>query len=401
MSEFCSYAYQTKPPKLEYPWTFPMPSIKERDRRWSAIRQAMKQNQIDCLIVGAPVNIFMPMPSTYLYYISNYVPFSNSGHNVIFPLKGDPWMVVNNNIGPQFLHTASQTSWIDDIVGSFNICIDITKKIRQLELDKGKLGIIGYKQGWFPALIYNALMESFPQAQIEDVSQVINDVLNEISRQSDEELKFLRKTCEILDYSYEAVKKSLKPGVTEYHLWAAAEQAIVGNGGWAGHFILGTSGPGPTFPKAPPAHNVLNKGDVVIFELNVLYGGVSAQICFALSIGKPEAEVLKMYNHCEELYKFSLSELDKKRTFIDIEQDLSNRIHRFGYEPMTPQIHIYNMSGVMPMNGPAQPGDYFTVHPNMANKDYSKGAKFGDTIRIDRNGKVERLQKTPAMLNIV
>ena len=68
---------------------------------------------------------------------------------------------------------------------------------------------------------------------------------------------------------------------------------------------------------------------------------------------------------------------------------------------MTPQIHIYNMSGVMPMNSPAQPGDYFTVHPNMANKNFSKGAKFGDTVWIAKNGRVERLQKTPAMLNII
>lgn len=241
MSEFCPYIYQTKPPKLEYPWTFPMPSVKERDGRWSAIRQAMNEHKIDCLIIGAPVNIFMPMPSTYLYYVSNYVPFSNSGHYVIFPLQGEPWMVVHNNIGSQFLHTASQTSWIREIVGSFDICKDIVKKIRQLKLGNSKLGIIGYKQGWFPALIYNALAESFPQAKIEDVSQVVNEVMNAISRESEEELQFLKKTCEILDLSYEAVKKALKPGVPEYKLWGAAEEAIVGNGGWAGHFMLGTS----------------------------------------------------------------------------------------------------------------------------------------------------------------
>jgi Xaa-Pro aminopeptidase len=401
MSEFCSYIYETKPPKLEYPWTFPMPSVKERDRRWSALRQTMNKHKIDCLIIGAPVNIFMPMPASYLYYVSNYVPFSNSGHYVLFPRQGEPWMVVHNNIGAQFLHTASQTSWIDDIAGSFDICRDIVKKIKQLKLGNGKLGIIGYSQGWFPALIYNALAENFPQAKIEDVSPVVNEVMNTISRHSEEELQFLRKSAEILDFSYEAVKKALKPGVPEYKLWAAAEEAIVGNGGWAGHFILGTSGPGPTFPKAPPAHNILKKGDVVIFEINVIYGGVNAQICFSLSLGKPEPEVLKMYKRCDELYEFSLAELEKKRKFIDIEQDLSERIHKAGYEPMTPQIHIYNMSGVMPMNSPAQPGDYFTVHPNMANKDFSKGAKFGDTVRIAKNGKVERLQKTPATLNIV
>ena len=78
-----------------------------------------------------------------------------------------------------------------------------------------------------------------------------------------------------------------------------------------------------------------------------------------------------------------------------------NCIHSAGYEPMTPQIHVYNMSVDMPSEILPQPGDYFTVHPNFCNKEYSIGAKFGDTVRIDEHGKVERLQATPAKLNII
>lgn len=86
---------------------------------------------------------------------------------------------------------------------------------------------------------------------------------------------------------------------------------------------------------------------------------------------------------------------------MDIELDLAHRIHSAGYEPMTPQIHLYNMSGIMPMESPPQPGDYFVVHPNVCNKDYTAGAKFGDAVRITKDGKVERLQRTPAKLNII
>ena len=108
-----------------------------------------------------------------------------------------------------------------------------------------------------------------------------------------------------------------------------------------------------------------------------------------------------MFEFCKELYPFSLGELEKKRTFLDIEQDLGSRIHDAGYEPMTPQIHRYNMSGVMPMSSPPRPGDYFTVHPNVCTKDYTASAKFGDAVRITKEGKVERLQKTPAKLHVV
>ena len=49
-----------------------------------------------------------------------------------------------------------------------------------------------------------------------------------------------------------------------------------------------------------------------------------------------------MYNFVEELYQFSLEEHGKKKNFGDVEQGLVDRIHAAGYEPMTPQIHIYN-----------------------------------------------------------
>ena len=138
-----------------------------------------------------------------------------------------------------------------------------------------------------------------------------------------------------------------------------------------------------------------------MFELNVTYGGITPQISYALSLGRPEREVEEMFAFCRELYDYSLVELEKKRTFMDIEQDLNSRLHGAGYEPMTPQIHRYNMSGTMPMGSPPQPGDYFTVHPNVCSKDYTASAKFGDAVRITKEGKVEKLHRTPVQLKII
>jgi Xaa-Pro aminopeptidase len=138
-----------------------------------------------------------------------------------------------------------------------------------------------------------------------------------------------------------------------------------------------------------------------MFETNVIYGGVLSQIAYTLSLGKTSNEVEKMFYYCSELYAYALKELEKTRTFGEIEQGLVEMIHKAGYEPMTPQMHIYNASGNMPADSPPQPGDYFTVHPNFANRDFTAGAKFGDTVRINDKSKVERLQKTPAKLNII
>ncbi len=401
MSEFCPYTYKGHPTRLEYPWTFPMPSETERDIRWDAIRRSMRKHNFDCLIVCAPFG-YMPTLNNHLYYISNYVPFGgNRGTNIVFPLEGEPQLGVHKWLGPQFLHIAAQTSWIKEIVGSLDPAQDIVTKVKQLKLENSRLGIAGYKMGVFSASVFDVLRQSLPSATFEDATAMLGEAINEVSRSSEEELALLKRACEIIDLSYESVAEALKPGVTECELWAAAEQAIVKNGGWYAHFMIATSGPSPTFLRAPASHNTLTRGDVVMFEINVTYGGVSPQSCYALSLGKPKREVEDMFDFCKELYHFALVEMEKNRRFIDIELDLADRIHSAGYEPMTPQIHLYNMSGAMPMDGLPQPGDYFTVHPNVCNKDYTAGAKLGDVVRITKDRRVERLQMTPAKLNII
>ena len=400
MSEDYPFNYHGKPVKQKYPETWPMPSEKERDRRWQALRQSMSESNFDFLIV-TPATGYMPSLSNQLYYVSNYVPFANNGNYLVFPLEGKPQMAVTTELGPQFQHIVLETSWIDDVVMSPNPVKNVVGIIEQMKLEKGRGGIVGYRNGVFPAVAFDALRQGLPNVHFEDATPVFGRAQNEVTRSSEEELTFLRKAGEILDQAYEAIAKALKPGVTERELWAEAEHRIIMNGGWYAHFMIAAAGPGPLFLRAPATYKTLKQGDVVVFEINGIYAGIVTQACFALSLGRPREDVEKMYKFCEELYPYTLEQLEKKRTFMEIDVDLNERIHKAGYEPNTPHIHLYNLSYAMPMQSPPLPGDFFTVHPNCCNKEYTAGAKFGDAVRITKEGKVERLNKVPAKLNIV
>ena len=54
MNEYYPYNYQGHPVKQKYPETWPMPSEKERDRRWQALRKSMNKHNLDFLIVTTP-----------------------------------------------------------------------------------------------------------------------------------------------------------------------------------------------------------------------------------------------------------------------------------------------------------------------------------------------------------
>jgi Xaa-Pro aminopeptidase len=399
VSLYCPYTYKGYPQGLNYPWHFPMPTEKERDRRWQAIRKAMAKYNYDCLIPSALATF---IPSTkYVQYISNYVPFATMGAYIVFPLSGEPQIQLSNIIGPQFIQMSTETSWIKDIVGSFNPLEDLVKKIKQLKLQNGRLGILGYKQGLFSASALDYLRANLPEAGISDASSIVHEAMHEVSRTSEEELLFLKKACEILDLSFDAAVNTFKAGASENDLWAEIEYAIIKNGGWSHHNILITTAPRPIFPRIPPSHRNLAPGDVGIFEVNVSYGGLHPQTCYAISLGEPQKEVKQMFKFCEELYQFALAELEKQNRFIDIELALAKRIHDAGFEPTTPQIHIFNMAVDLPLENTPQPGDYFTVHPNFSNPEFTMSAKCGDCVRINKIGKVERLNKPSARLNIV
>lgn len=400
MSNSDPYNYQGYPSGFESVWKFPLPSRKERDLRWNTIRKFMKKGNLDCLLVGGAFG-HVTFPNNNVYYIANFVPFYNPGTYVVFPMEGEPQLCVSSSIGPQFIYCATETSWIKEIVQGLNPAEDIIGKIKKMRLENGALGIVGYNRGVFPAVVNDALRAAFPKAKLVEASAVYNEAMNEVSRTSEEELAFLRKSAEIHDTSFNAVLNIFKPGVDERELWAAAEKAIIENGGWLPHFLMVAAGPSPIFPRAPAGHYKLKKGDLIMFENNVVYGGILSQICFTLSLGRPEKNTARMYDFVDELYELSISEHEKKKNCGDIEQGLMDRIHAAGYEPMTPQIHIYNQSVDMPADSPAQPGDYFIVHPNICTRDFRGGAKFGDTVRVGQDGKLERLQKTPARLHII
>ncbi len=310
-------------------------------------------------------------------------------------------MAFNNHNGPQFIHMATESGWIGDVVDSVNPVEDAVQKIKELKLEKGNIGIAGYKKGLFSAAALDYLRENLPEAKISDASALMTEIMNELSRTSKEEFGFLKKASEILDLSFKAVTRILKPGINELDLWAEVEYTILKNGGWANHNMLITTAQEPLFPRVPASHRRILAGDVGIFEIICSYGGVTPQTCYAVSLGEPQKEVRKMFDFCEGLYQFSITELNKKRLFKDIEGDLGKHIHSAGYEPMTPQIHVYNMSMEIPMESQPQPGDYFTVHPNIVDPTYSRGAKLGDIVRINKDGKAELLQNIPAQLNVV
>ena len=139
----------------------PQLSLQERDRRWNAIRAAMKAQKLDCLIVwGANSN-----QDSKIANVRYLTQVGGNGEQawVIFPLTGEPtcftsfawindWWLLSQN-------------WVKDvrpIQKSWASCI--SSALKTLGLEKGNIGVVGLpglfdREGWIPSVTWQHIVE--------------------------------------------------------------------------------------------------------------------------------------------------------------------------------------------------------------------------------------------------
>ena len=381
------------PVGLRYPFGYAQVSRNEGLRRWREVRASMDRHGVEVLVVQGDI-----LHSRYLLYLSNYYCYAPLNTVLVFPIEGSPSLVLPASLGPQFIHTAIETSWIKDLRQDADQLHAVVEKI-SLPSRATSIGVVGFSEFEFPAVLYEGMKQKLPDAKFQGGTEVIREAMDHVSRSSDEELMMLKKASLLADLSFKAVQEACKPGLKESELWATALQAIVGNGGLYPPRLFVTSGRRPVFPRGPPSRNILRAGDTIIMEIDANVAGISPQMCYALSLGRPPKDTKEMFDFCSQLYEGAIDELESGETYGTVESSLERQTRSAGYQSMTPHMHRFCLSGRMPVNQEPRPGEYFTLHPAVCNREFSSGAKLGDTVRIGKHGKVERLMKTPVKLH--
>ena len=136
-------------------------SVKERDRRYAAIRKQLREKNVDCVIVNG----------SNLFYLKNGLTGELFG---LLTAEERPLAVVITwrhlaDLSPQVL--ADSQEWVKDLLQGID-ARPLTAKIKELRLENGTIGLAGpisYK-------FYSQLNSALPSAKIVDVSDVFANV---------------------------------------------------------------------------------------------------------------------------------------------------------------------------------------------------------------------------------
>lgn len=126
----------------------------------------------------------------------------------------------------------------------------------------------------------------------------------------EEETKFIEKACEITDKAFEYIIRNIKKGMTEKDIAFEIEKFMIKNGadGLAFDSII-ASGENSSMPHAVPTDRMIQKGDIIQFDIGCKYKGYCSDFSRVVFV----EEVNEEY---KQVYDFVLEEQNKIRNSL-------------------------------------------------------------------------------------
>lgn len=402
---------------------YPTLSLKERDRRWAAVRAMLARHGLDGVVV------FGTGRDAADSYITNEAKRSV----VLLPARGEPVVFIGDVPLDRYDKPGQRWQrWVEDWVAGDSIA-NVAARIGSLGLGRARLGVVGLTSrmvgDWAGVVSYSTwtrLLGLLPGVQWTDVSGEYESI---VAIKSVEERVLLRKAASLGEDACRAFVEAARAGRNEHEIAAAAFHAILAGGGWVRWpFMLERAGDSMFAWQVPEwfamggAPHVLKRGDTIAAEIFAFYGGIETQQQIDVSVGEPSPLLRELEAVCVASYDAGIAALRPGLRFSELAAIMEEPLQRSGTWNTGPMVQtvapIYNSATrlrpevdpalkVLPRlpNGVARDGDFeievghaFAFEPN-ALRDGQRVC-VGGTVLLGENG-VEELNSIPLWLNVV
>ena len=158
----------------------------------------------------------------------------------------------------------------------------IVERLKELNVDRGRIGITGLgevegtrtPEGTILYGTWKQIREAFPQAELVDATAILAEVRYV---KSQEEIGVLTRSMEIVELAYQAEIKAAQPGVKDWDVWAETQSALLRNGSELPVHCNWVSGKNPKRTLTRPSMRILERGDLIINEVEASWIGYRAQ----------------------------------------------------------------------------------------------------------------------------
>lgn len=361
--------------------------------RINELLKALKDKNFDSALVTSTANF---------YYLSNYYTDPHERVIAVYVSEAiDPIIVVP----AMEKEDAKAAGWNDTII-SYHDHENPWKLLSDHLRSQEKLPeTIAIEHSHFTLERYNQLTEQFPNQQFVDLGNTLADIR---VIKSKKEYTLLKQAAHFADAAIEAGVKAIKEGVTELEIIAQIEYEMKKQGIQQMSFsTMCLFGEKTASPHGTPGQRKIAPGDLVLFDLGVVFDGYCSDITRTVAYKSITDEQKEMYQTVLEANERGIAaskigtpvnQVDlAARSFIESKGYGEYFNHRIGHG-LGIEVHEYpSMSSDNTL--PLQEGMCFTIEPGIYIPEKG-GIRIEDMIFMTKNGP-EILTAYPKELQII
>jgi Xaa-Pro dipeptidase len=359
-------------------------SLQEYQRRHAAVREIMKKEGLDSLLI-------IGISDDFNRGNIRYVAGTGRGGCCIFPAEGKPVFLTMPNAlaSPKLPKTMEAFDFLDFRETANNI-EQVKKELSRL--DKGhQIGLIGLSCMSVP--MYLAVKEQFG-ARLVDRSWLF-EPLRVVK--SAEEIEKVRAAAAVADKVYARLMAIIQPGLGEYQIYGEVKKIIYEEGCEYGFDLVDAAGSTMNMAFFPTVDRLEANG-TLFMEISPAYQGYYAQLPVTLPVGQYLPRVRDMAQTWARADKAVQKLLCPGMKVSDIYHTLINTVRTSGFQsPLRPGhsigLDILDYWSITADNETVlKPGMVLAVHPCVMDKPGGDGVGMGYTYLITGTA-AERLSK--------
>jgi Xaa-Pro aminopeptidase len=399
----------------------PFLSLKERDRRYKLVRQAMRERGLDALLIWGH-------SGKWDWHMANIHYMSLVGGNgeegfLVFPLEGDPTLFIWHRSLYQVQAWLEYGSWITDFHGreDGSFVKPVVKVLKQLKLTTAPIGIPGlFEQDgiMFPSGTFTALREELPKADFRDASGLIEAIR---AVKSSEEIALMERSAQIGEAAIDTLAEVARPGVPENEVIAAMFNTMITQGADIPIMFLFDSGRVKTGGGrlAFTRKRILQPRDIIFMEFSARVHGYGSHLNQTAVVGDWPEGCEKLYEAWLASYRAGFNALRPGITVGELSQAFYEALAPTGFKyaaPGAPDGYRYGAvffhgtgwgneapSGSWPIPEKQasiviREGMTLGFEPGASLLDNSMGVRMGDTVLVTRDGRRRLGTKEPKIV---
>lgn len=295
----------------------------EFERRYAAIREMMRKEGVDCLLVAGLADDFN---RGNIRYVTGY----GRGGYCVFPLEGTPVFLMSpgQSSSPKTRKLVEAFDLLD-LRETDNTAAQVKKELSRFHRGN-QIGIIGRECLSVP--VYLAVKEGFGEKLV-DTTKIFEQLR---SIKSAEEIEKMRRAATIADEVYHVLKKTIRPRLSDYEIYGLVKKTIYEMGCEYSFDLIDASGSRMNMTFWPTGER-LKANNTLFMEITPAYQGYYAQLPVTLPVGKYPPQIKKMVGVWEKANQAALDILRPGTKVSDVYHALVDTVRRNGYiSPLRP-----------------------------------------------------------------